>query len=49
MLTVLSLRAAAGDVIITSHGAVGDGKVLNTPFIQRAIDACHDSGAEGER
>ena len=30
--------------IITDHGAVGDGKILNTEAIQSAIDKCQDDG-----
>ncbi|WP_163538536.1 glycoside hydrolase family 28 protein [Gracilibacillus sp. YIM 98692] len=29
---------------ITEYGAVGDGKVMNTNFIQKAIDSCAESG-----
>jgi polygalacturonase len=34
----------AADFDITKFGAVGDGKTLNTTFIQKAIDACFKSG-----
>jgi len=34
----------AADIDVTKHGAVGDGKTLNTAFIQKAIDECNKSG-----
>jgi polygalacturonase len=38
----LSLKAA--DIDITKFGAIGDGKTLNSSFIQNAIDECSRSG-----
>ena len=43
-LLVSSLVLRASDVNITKFGAVGDGKTLNTAFIQKAIDECNKSG-----
>jgi hypothetical protein len=34
----------ATDTDITKYGAVGDGKTLNSVFIQKAIDECNKSG-----
>ena len=46
-LAILSARGAfaeGGAVLITGHGAVGDGMALNTEAIQAAIDACAEAG-----
>jgi len=43
-LLVAGFVLHATDVDITKSGAVGDGKTLNTIFIQKAIDACNKSG-----
>ena len=48
LLTALSLQSQAAKTIdlydVTSFGAIGDAKTLNTIAIQKAIDACHQSG-----
>jgi len=46
MLTVLAAHLAAGasQCDITQHGAIGDGKTLNTEAIQKGIDACAAGG-----
>ena len=43
-LYILCIAARAADFDITTFGAVGDGKTLNTLFIQKAIDECTKSG-----
>jgi len=41
---VLYTASQATDFDVTKFGAVGDGKTLNTGFIQKAIDECNKSG-----
>ena len=43
-LLVTAFALHATDIDITKSGAVGDGKTLNTAFIQKAIDECNKSG-----
>lgn len=44
LLCMLSLRANAGDYIVTDFGAVGDGKADDAQAIQMAIDRCNAEG-----
>jgi polygalacturonase len=44
VLLFMSIGLHATDVDITTYGAVGDGRTLNTTFIQKAIDDCNKSG-----
>jgi len=37
-------HAKEASILITTYGAVGDGKTLNTSAIQSSIDACHKQG-----
>src|SRR5687767_8163473 len=45
LISMIRIPAAPRvDIDITRYGAVGDGKVLNTTAIQKAIDDCHQQG-----
>ena len=41
---IICIISRATDFDVTKFGALGDGKTLNTAFIQQAIDACTKSG-----
>lgn len=44
LLLILAPAFAARDFVVTDHGAVGDGRTLNTAAIQAAIDAAEAAG-----
>jgi hypothetical protein len=43
-LATIANLSATPRVVISKHGAVGDGQTLNTPAIQAAIDRCATNG-----
>ncbi len=43
-ILTLPISADARNHNVTQHGAVGDGKTLDTAAIQKTIDACHAAG-----
>jgi polygalacturonase len=44
LLMMAGFIVYAADFDITKYGALGDGKTMNTLFIQKAIDECNKSG-----
>jgi polygalacturonase len=45
LISMIGIQAVPPvDIDITRYGVVGDGKVLNTTAIQKAIDDCHQQG-----
>ena len=43
----LASYAIAADFTVTDHGAIGDGRTINTIAIQASIDAAHAAGVAG--